>query len=61
MKGIEVLKAALEAGVKVLPKDFLEDNGIKAKFLGGVDRECYNAYLIEEEGEFKDKVVYVSI
>jgi len=64
MNGIEILKLALEEGVKVLPKNFLKDNNIKAKCLGRSDlhkqlsSDGYAVYLIEEEGEFKDKVVY---
>lgn len=62
MVGIELLKVALEEGVKVLPTHFLKDNNIKAKYLG--DKHCGEinedvcVYVIEEEGEFKDKVVY---
>lgn len=65
MNGIEVLKIALEEGVKVLPKQFLKDNSIKAKCLGYSEKNAmklegagYFVYIIEEEGEFKDKVVY---
>lgn len=61
MTGIEILKLALEEGVKVLPRDFLKRNNIKSQCLGrkkaGSMDECA-VYLIEEEGEFKDKVVY---
>jgi hypothetical protein len=64
MSGIEILKLALEEGVKVLPRNFLKDNDIKAKCLGrsaknkSLSMDGYMVYLIEEEGEFKDKVVY---
>lgn len=65
MTGIEVLKVALEEGVKVLPKNFMKDNSIKAKCLGYSQKNAkilegsgYYVYLIEEDGEFKDKVVY---
>ena len=58
MTGINLLKAALDNGVKVLPTHFLEHNDINATYLGDVDRECYSAYVIEEDGELKDKVVF---
>ena len=62
MVGIELLKVALEEGVKVLPVHFLKNNNIKAKYLGekyyGEINEDVCVYIIEEEGEFKDKVVY---
>lgn len=64
MQGIELLKAALEAGVEVLPQGFLSDNDITAKFVG-LTRKFDNygypevaVYVIVDEGEFKDKVVY---
>ena len=34
MTGIDLLKLAISENVGVLPKHFLEDNGINAKFLG---------------------------
>lgn len=64
MNGIEILKVALKEGVKVLPKHFLKDNGIKAKFLGVNENAMFvghnevAVYLVEEDGELKDKVVY---
>ena len=65
MSGIEILKLALEEGVKVLPKNFMKDNSIKAKCLGYSEKNAmklegggYYVYLIEEDGEFKDKIVY---
>ena len=65
MSGIEILQIALDEGVKVLPINFLKDNNIKAKYLGISDK-CFadttygraKVYLIEEEGELKDKIVY---
>ena len=64
MQGIELLKVAINEGVVVLPKNFLSDNGIAAKFVGisrkfehyGYIEVC--VYVIEEDGELKDKVVY---
>ena len=65
MTGLEILKLALEEGVKVLPKNFMKDNSIKAKCLGYSEKNVmslegtgYYIYLIEEDGEFKDKIVY---
>ena len=62
MKNLDLLKVALEEGVKVLPTHFLQDNNIKAKYLGDKYYDQTNddvcVYVIEEEGEFKDKVVY---
>ena len=65
MNGLDLLKIALEEGVKVLPHGFLKDNNIKAKCLGysekyamKLDGTGYYVYLIEEEGEFYGKVVY---
>lgn len=64
MQGIELLKVAINEGVDVLPKDFLSDNGIAAKFVGLSRKFEYYGYLevcvyvIEEDGELKDKVVY---
>lgn len=65
MSGLELLKTAINEGVKVLPINFLKDNNIKAKYLGISDK-CFadttcgraKVYLIEEEGELKDKIVY---
>lgn len=65
MSGLELLKTAINEGVKVLPINFLKDNNIKAKYLGISDK-CFadttcgraRVYLIEEEGELKDKIVY---
>ena len=63
MQGIELLKVAINEGVDVLPKNFLSDNDIAAKFVGlsrdkfaGYPEVC--VYVIEEDGELKDKVVY---
>lgn len=64
MQGIELLKVAITEGVDVLPKNFLSDNNIAAKFVGlsrkfdiyGYPEVC--VYVIEEDGELKDKVVY---
>ncbi len=64
MTNIEILKTALAKGVEVLPKNFLEENNIKAKYLGVIDKlsrytDYANVYLIEEEDdELNDKVVY---
>ena len=65
MSGLELLKTAINEGVKVLPINFLKDNNIKAKYLGISDK-CFadttcgraKVYIIEEEGELKDKIVY---
>ena len=53
-----LLKAALEAGVKVFPKNFLEDNEIKVECLGRKeDNPLVAVFKIVEEGEFKGKEV----
>lgn len=53
MKGIELLKAAVEAGVLLLPKNFMEDNEINAKFLG-YDGGGERVYRVDE----LDRVFY---
>lgn len=34
MKGINLIQKALEEGVVLFPKNFIEDNNVEAKFLG---------------------------
>ena len=64
MSGLELLKTAINEGVKVLPKNFLKSNGFQTKYLGSrcglgvIDTpEEIGVYVIET-GEFKDEVFY---
>ena len=34
MKGIDLIKKAMEEGVTLFPKNFVEDNGVNAKYIG---------------------------
>ena len=65
MTNLELLKTAIQEGVGALPKNFLQENNIKAKSLGiAYDKEIggflvdVRVFVIEEDGELKDKVVY---
>lgn len=51
MAGIELLKVALNEGVKVLPPNFLEDNNINSTYVGnvGIGGRGASVHVINEE------------
>ena len=50
MKGINLIKKAMEEGVVLFPKNFVEDNGVNAKYIGWKKDKSrgVKVYYIEE-------------